>query len=103
KPMSPHLAQAKGKANDKPWKGPSSGTPDFPSHRPDRWTFHLLQRGRPERRANPAVVARPSLFVADVRAAVRPAVRPLSPRRAGLSGLRAQRLAGPGKFRLPVR
>ena len=34
-------------------KGNSNhGTPDFLSHNTDRWTLHLLQRGRPERRAD---------------------------------------------------
>jgi hypothetical protein len=55
-------------------------------------------RGRPERRANASPAARTSLFVADVRAALRPAFRSLSPGRARLPGLRTQRLAGPEKF-----
>ncbi len=44
-----------------------------------------------------------ALFIADVRASVRPAFRSLSPGRARLSGLRTQRLAGPEKIRVYVR
>src|SRR5262249_16305998 len=64
---------------------------------------HLLQRGRSEGRADASPAARISLFIADVRAALRPAFRSLSPCRARLPGLRTQRLAGPEAGRLHVR
>src|SRR5437660_7544640 len=84
-------------------KGTSRGTPDFLSHHTDRWALHLLQRGRPQRRADASPAARTSLFIADVRAALRPAFRSLSPCRARLPGLRTQRLAGPENIRVYVR
>src|SRR5438876_9428677 len=87
----------------RPRKGRSHGTPDFLSHDTGRWALHLLQRGRSERRAYAAPVARTSLFIADVRAFLRPAFRSLSPCRARLPGLRTQRLAGPEKIRVYVR
>ena len=40
---------------------------------------HLLQRGRAERRADASPVARSSVIIANVRAALRPAFRSLSP------------------------
>src|SRR5438067_1116573 len=86
-----------------PRKGTSHGTPDFLSHDTDRWALHLLQRGWPEGCADDSLFARIAIFVADVRAAVRPAFRSLSPRRAGLPGLWAQRLAGSKKIRVYVR
>src|SRR2546430_13288367 len=84
-------------------KGTSHGTPDFLSHDTDRWALHLLQRGRPQRRADASPAARTSLFIADVRASLRPAFRSLSPCRARLPGLRTQRLAGPANLREYVR
>src|SRR5947209_13485162 len=84
-------------------KGTSRGIPDFLSHDTDRWALHLLQRGRPERRADAAPAARTPLFIADVRAALRPAFRSLSLCRARLPGLRTQRLAGPENLRVYVR
>src|SRR5437867_1044683 len=57
-------------------------TPDFLSHDTDRWALHLLLRGRPERRADASLAARAALFIADVRAPLRQAVRSLSPCRA---------------------
>src|SRR5437867_8807739 len=87
----------------RPRKGRSHGTPDFLSHDTGRWALHLLQRGRPERRADASPAARTSLFIADVRASLHPAFRSLSPCRARLPGLRTQRLAGPEKIRVYVR
>src|SRR5438270_1290707 len=84
-------------------KGTSHGTPDFLSHHPDRWALHLLQRGRPEKRADTSSAARTSFFIADVRASLRPALRSLSPCRARLPGFRTQRLAGPEKIRVHIR
>src|ERR1700738_876636 len=84
-------------------KGTSHGTPDFLSHDTDRWALHFLQRGRPQRRADASPAARTSLFIADVRASLRPAFRSLSPCRARLPGLRTQRLAGPEEVRVYVR
>src|SRR3981081_3363839 len=82
-------------AGSNPRKETSHGTPDFLSHDTDRWAFHLLQRGRAERRADASPSARTSLIIADVRASVRAAFRSVSPCRGRLSGLRLQRLAGP--------
>ena len=62
-------------------------------HDTDQWTLHLLQRGWPERRANASAAARTAIIIADVRAALRPALRSLSPCRARLPRLRTQRLA----------
>src|SRR3989442_4620127 len=84
-------------------KGTFHGTPDFLSHDTDRWALHLLQRGRPQRRADASPAAPTSLFIADVRASLRPAIRSLSPCRARLPGLWTQRLAGPEKIRVYVR
>src|SRR2546430_1085200 len=86
-----------------PRKGTFHGTPDFLSHDTDRWALHLLPGGRPQRRADASPAARTSLFIADVRAALRPAFRSLSPGRARLPGLRTQRLAGPENIRVYVR
>jgi hypothetical protein len=90
-------------AGPSPRKEKSRGTPDFLSHDKDRWALDLLQRGRPERRADASLAARISLVIADVRAALRPAFRSLSPRRARLPGLRTQRLAGPEAVQIYVR
>src|SRR5258706_12778618 len=90
-------------AGPRPRKGTSRGIPDFLSHDTDRWALHLLQRGRPQRRADASPAARTSLFIADVRASLRPAFRSLSPCRTRLPGLRTQRLAGPEKIRVYVR
>src|SRR5205807_5597459 len=84
-------------------KGTFHGIPDFLSHDAGRWALHLLPRGRPQRRADAAPAARTPLFIADVRAALRPAFRSLSPCRARLPGLRTQRLAGPEKIRVYLR
>src|SRR5712672_155019 len=73
-----------------PGKGTSRETPDFLSHDTGRWTLHLLQRGRVERRADASPVARTPVFLADVRASLRPAFRSLSPCRARLPRLRTQ-------------
>src|SRR5882762_8228734 len=81
-------------------KGTSHGTPDFLSHRTHRWAVHFLQRSRPERRADASPAPRTSVIVADVRAALRPAFRSLSPGRARLPRLRTQRLAGPEEVRI---
>src|SRR5262249_21094199 len=80
-------------------KGQSRGTPDFVSHDTDRWALDLLPRSRPARCADAAPAARLSLVLADVRAALRPAYRALSPGRARLPGLRPQRLARPAAIR----
>src|SRR5258708_19778244 len=42
-------------------KGASRGTPDFLPHDTDRWALHLLPRGRPARRPDPAPPARTPL------------------------------------------
>src|SRR5207244_6210892 len=99
------LGAARGRSivGPSPRKGTSRGTPDVVSHDPDRRAVHFLPRGRLTRRADAAPAARPALVLADVRAALRPACRSLSPRRARLSGLRAQRLAGPEELRVYVR
>src|SRR6266536_5815554 len=90
-------------AGPSPRKGTSHGTPNFLSHGTDLWALHLLQRGRPEKRADAAPAARTSLVIADVRTSLRPAFRSLSPCRARLPGIRTQRLAGPEKIRVYVR
>src|SRR6267143_4325196 len=46
--------------------------PDVVSHDADRWAVHLLQRGWTKRRADASAPPRTALFVADVRAPVRP-------------------------------
>src|ERR1700733_4255375 len=86
-----------------PRKGTSRGTPEFLSHNKNRWPFHFLQRSRAEARAGDSAAARTTLFLAYVRAASRRAFRSLSPGGAGLSGVRAQRLAGPEEIRVHVR
>src|SRR5260370_42094887 len=86
-------------ASPRPRKGTPHETPHSLSHHTDRWSLHLLQRGLPERRANASPAARTALLVTNVRAAVGPAFRPLSPCRARLSGLRTQLLAGSAKIR----
>src|SRR5712664_4154156 len=75
-------------AGQSPGKGTSRGIPDFLSHHTDRWSLDLLQRGRPETRADASPAARTSLFIADVRASLHPAFRSLSHSRARLPGLR---------------
>src|SRR5260221_14683038 len=80
------LARAQG-------KGASRGTPDFLPHDTDRWALQLFPTGRPARRADAAPAARTPLLIAHDRAALRPALRPLSPCRPRLPRLRAQRLA----------
>src|SRR5258705_12741909 len=90
-------------AGPSPEKGTSRGTSYFLSHNTSRWSFHLLQRGWPKRRADASTVARTSLVIADVRTSLRPAFRSLSPCRARLPGLWSQRLAGPEKISVYVR
>src|SRR5258705_13994057 len=90
-------------ARPRPGKGTYRETPDLLSHDTGRWTLHLLQRSRAERRANALAVARASFLIPDVRASLHPAFRSLSPCRAGLSRLRAQRLARPEKVHVHVR
>src|SRR5215471_11868614 len=90
-------------ARTSPRKGTSHATPDFLSHNTDEWALDLLQRGRSEGRADASPAARISLFIAHVRAALRPPFRSLSPCCARLPGLRTQRLAGPEAVRLYVR
>src|SRR5882724_466346 len=77
-------------AGPRPGKGMSRETPDVLSHDTGRWTLHLLQRGRAERRANASPAAWAPVFLADVRASVRSAFRSLSPYRTRLPGLWAQ-------------
>src|SRR5262249_20942731 len=81
-------------ADPTPRRETSRVTPHFLSHATDRGALYLLQRSRPESRAGASAAARTPLFVADVRASLRPAFRSLSPCRARLPGLRTQRLAG---------
>src|SRR6266850_6940492 len=64
-------------ARPSPGKGTFRGTPDFLSHDADRWAVRLLQRGRPERLPDASPAARTSIFIADVRASLRPAFRSL--------------------------
>src|SRR5580693_2821931 len=63
------------------------------SHDTNRWTIHLLQRGRPERRADDSAAAWTAVFIPNVRATLRPAFRSLSPGRARLPWIWTQRLA----------
>jgi hypothetical protein len=63
----------------------------------------ILSRSGTEGCANDSLAPRTALFNANVRAALRPDFRSLSPRCARLPGLRTQRLAGPEKFRVYVR
>src|SRR5437762_8820994 len=86
-----------------PRQGTSHGTPDFLSNDKDRWALHLLSRDRPERGAHDSPVARTPVFIADVRASLRPAFGSLSSRRARLPRFRTQRLAGSEKIRVHVR
>src|SRR5207245_9780345 len=86
-----------------PGKGTSREISDSLSHDTGRWTLHLLQGGRAERRASAFAVARASFLIPDVRAPVLPAFRSLSPGSTRLSGLWPQRLAGPENIRVHVR
>src|SRR6202521_2241132 len=90
-------------AGPRPGKGTARGALNLLSQHTDRWTLHLLQRGRAERRANAFAVARASFLIPDVRAPVLSAFRSLSPGSARLSGLWPQRLAGPENIRVHVR
>src|SRR6202521_4699231 len=90
-------------AGPRPGKGTSREPPDFLSHDTGRWTLHLLQRGRVERRADAFAVARASFLIPDVRGPVFTAFRSLSPSRARLSRIRTQRLAGSEKIPLYFR
>jgi hypothetical protein len=90
-------------ASPRPRTELAHGTSNRVSHDPGGWSVHLLPRGRPERRAHAAPAARTSLFIADVRAALCPAVGLLPHGGARLPGLRSQRLAGPETVRLHVR
>src|SRR5438477_6826696 len=83
-------------------KGTSHGTPDFLSHNTSRWALHLLQRGRPERRADASSAARTALVITNVRASLRSTCRPLSPCCARLPRVRTQRVAGPEKVRVYI-
>jgi hypothetical protein len=67
-------------------KGTSGGSLDGVSHDVDRWALDLLQRGRPDGRADDAPVARTALVVADVRAALCAPLGSVSPGGAGLPG-----------------
>ena len=90
----------------RPRKGPKGtfhGTLHRISHRKGRRPHHLLPRSRPERCANPSPPARTPLFIANVRASLRPPFRSLPSHRARLSGLRPQRLARPEKIRVHLR
>ena len=81
-------------AGQNPGEGTSRDLPYFLSHdQVDGLSIFYSEAG-PEGRADAAAPARPSLFIPDVRAAVRAAVRSLSPGRARLSRFRTQRLAG---------
>src|SRR2546429_7909367 len=71
-------------------KGTPPETLDCLSHDTGRWTLHLLQRSRSERRADAFSAARTSVFLTDVRSFFRPAFRSLPPYRAGLPRLRTQ-------------
>src|SRR6202043_866429 len=51
-----------------PEKGQGNGTAGVLSHSKGRWTLHLLQRSRAERRPHYSFVARPSVVVAYVSA-----------------------------------
>src|SRR5689334_11239419 len=84
-------------------KRTSRGASNLLSHHIGGWCFDLLQGGWLERRTDASLVARTAVFLADVRATIRAAVRSLSPRRARLPGLRTQRLAGPETIRVHVR
>src|SRR5882724_3654749 len=90
-------------AGPRPGKGTARGVLNLLSQDTDRWTLHLLQRGRAERCANAFAVARASFLIPDVRAPVLSAFRSLSPGSARLSGLWPQRLAGPKKIRVHIR
>src|SRR5256886_10835618 len=84
-------------------KRASRGTPDFLSLDTHRWGLHLLQGGRPQGGADASAAAWASRFIADVRGSLPPVVRPLSPCRARLPGLRTQRLARPENLCVYVR
>jgi hypothetical protein len=81
-----------------PRKGTHCGTIDCLLHGTGRWVVDFLQGSGPERCADPAAVARTSLFITNVRTALCSALRSLSSRRARLSGLRAHRVAKPKKI-----
>src|SRR6267143_3307995 len=74
-----HDARNISTAGPRPGKGTSRETPHSLSHDTGRWTLHLLQRGRAERRTNAFAVARASFLIPDVRAPVLSAFRSLSP------------------------
>src|SRR5579864_8811844 len=77
-------------AGPRPGKGTSREIRNFLSHDTGRWTVHLLQRGRAERRANASPAARASFLIPDVRIPVLSTFRSLSPSRARLSRFRTQ-------------
>src|SRR5207248_10455904 len=85
-----HDARNISTAGPRPAKGTSRETPDFLSHDTGRWTLHLLQRGRAERRAKSFAIARASFLIPNVRTPVLSAFRTLSPYRARLPRLRTQ-------------
>src|SRR5260221_2601604 len=82
-------------------RGP--GAFDFLSDGPGRGTLDLLQGDRPRGGAGTPPAARASLFLANVRASPRQALRSLSPDRTGLPGLRTQRLAAAERLRVYLR
>ena len=69
-----------------------------PPHRHDRRREHLLPRGRPAGRARPAAAARLPDLLAHVPQPDPGPRRPLPRDRAGLSGLRPERHAGPRRL-----
>src|SRR4029077_13413393 len=71
-------------------KGTSRENADVLSHDKGRWTLHLLQRGRAERRADTSAVARASFLISYVVFFLLSALRSLSPCRTRLPGLRTQ-------------
>src|SRR5713226_7674226 len=77
-------------AGPRPGKGTSRETPDSLSHDTGRWTLHLLQRSRAERRADAFAVARASFLIPDVRAPVLSTFRSLSPGSTRLPRFRTQ-------------
>src|SRR6478735_6890093 len=68
-------------------RGRPHEAPDFLSNDKGRRALRLLPGGWAKRRADAPLAARSPFVIADVRAAVRPAVRPLSHGSARLSGI----------------
>src|SRR5438876_1211691 len=90
-------------AGPRPAKGTFRETPDFLSHDTGRWTLHLLQRDRAERRTDASPATRASFLIPDVRTPILSPVRSLSPYRARLPRLWPQRLARPENICVHVR